>query len=92
MGISLLETAMAETGLQEVETYGSHRQNTVTQFIATRPIMDLCLAEKLRTGSSSTNRWWDQDGLYVEGLGTEVWEAERMEREEETEGTETETY
>ena len=30
--------------MQEVETYVSCHQNTVAQFIASRPIMDLCLA------------------------------------------------
>ena len=45
-----LEDAMAEADLQEVETYVSCRQNTVVQYIATRPIMDLCLAAKRRPG------------------------------------------
>ena len=35
---------MAEVGLQEVETYISRRQNTMSQYIVTRPIMDLCMA------------------------------------------------
>ena len=35
----LLEDAMAEAALQEVETYVSCRQNTVAQFIATRLII-----------------------------------------------------
>ena len=39
-----LAEAMAEAGLQVVETYSARHQNTVTQYIATRPIMDLCLA------------------------------------------------
>ena len=39
-----LEDAMAEAGLQEVDTYVSRCQNTVAQFIATRPIRNLCLA------------------------------------------------
>ena len=38
-----LEDVMVEAGLQEVDTYVSRRQNTVSQFIATRPIMDLSL-------------------------------------------------
>ena len=46
----LLEDAMAEAGLQEVETYVSRLQNTVTQFIATRPIMNLCLEVDLIPG------------------------------------------
>ena len=43
-----LEDAMAEAGLQELETYVSCFQNTVAQYIVTRPIMDLCLAAKQR--------------------------------------------
>ena len=35
----LLEDTMAETRLQEVETYISRRQNTVAQFTSKRPIM-----------------------------------------------------
>ena len=39
-----LDTAMKEVGLEEVETYVLRHQNTVAQYIATRPIMELCLA------------------------------------------------
>ena len=46
----LLEYAMEEAGLKEVETYVSCRQNTVAQFIVTRPIMDLCLETEWRPG------------------------------------------
>ena len=46
----LLEDAMEEAGFQEVETYISHHQNTVAQYIVTRPIIYLCLAEKRSPG------------------------------------------
>ena len=59
----LLEDAMVEAGLKEVDTYVYLRQNTVVQFIVSRPIMDLCLEEEWRTGSRMAKRWWDQDGL-----------------------------
>ena len=39
-----LAEVMAEAGLKEVDTYIAHLQNTVTQYITTRPIMDLCLS------------------------------------------------
>ena len=39
----LLVEAMGEVGIQEVETYISLHQNTVEPFMATRPIMYLCL-------------------------------------------------
>ena len=53
----LLEDVMAEVGLQEVETYVSRRQNTVAKYIATRPIIDLCLMAKRRPGPRLAMRW-----------------------------------
>ena len=79
---------MTNTGLQEVETYVSHHQNTVAQFIATRPIMDLCLVAERRPGSRVTKRWWEQDGLGVEGIRTAAREEEQIEGEDDTDGTE----
>ena len=38
-----LEAAMKAVGLEEVEMYVLHRQNTITQYIATRPILELCM-------------------------------------------------
>ena len=54
-----LEDVVEEAGLKEVENYVSHLQNTVAHFIATRPIMDLCLATKRRLGSRVAKRWWE---------------------------------
>ena len=51
------EDAMAEAVFQEVKTYVSRRKNTVAQFIATRLIMDMCLATKRRPGSR-VFKWW----------------------------------
>ena len=48
---TLLTEAMTEARLKEVETYISCLQNKVAHFIATRPIMDLCLAAERRLGS-----------------------------------------
>ena len=82
---------MAEAGLQDVDTYISRRQNTVTQFIANRSIMDLCLLEERRPGSRVTNQWWEQDGLDVERIQIAAQEEEWAEGEKETDGTDTET-
>ena len=65
-----VEDTMAEVGLQELETHVSHHQNTVAQYIATRPIMGLCLAEKRRPGKMLEMRWWEQEGLDLEGIWT----------------------
>ena len=53
----LPEDAMVEAGLQDVETYTSRCHNTVTQFIVTRPIMNLCLAAERRQSSWVSRRW-----------------------------------
>ena len=48
--------AMSEAKLQEIETYVAHNQNTVAQYIATRPIIDLCLVEGRRPGARVLRR------------------------------------
>ena len=82
---------MAEAGLQEVETYVSRRQNTVAQYIATRLIMDLCLAAKRRPGPRVAMWWWKQEGMDLEGMRTVAREAERTDGEKETDSTDTAT-
>ena len=74
----LLEDAMAEAGLQEVETYASCHQNTVAQFITTRPNMDLCLVAEQIPGPKVYNRWWEQDGVGVEYMRTAAQEEEQV--------------
>ena len=54
---TLLEEAMEEAGLQEVETYVSQPQNKVVQFIVTRTIMGLCIAVERYPGSRVANPW-----------------------------------
>ena len=46
-----LAATMAESGFEEIGTYVTRRQNTVAQYIATRPILDLCERSIQRTGS-----------------------------------------
>ena len=71
----LLEDAMAEAGMKEVETYVSCRQSTMAQYIATRPIMDLCMVAKRRPGPRVTMRWWVQKGVDFKGMRVAAWEA-----------------
>ena len=52
-----MEYVIVEAGFQEVKTFVYCHQNTVAQYIATRPIMDLCLAEKQRPGIRVVMRW-----------------------------------
>ena len=46
-----LEEVTEEAGLQEVDTYVARHHKTVTQYIATRSIMYLCLVEYPRPGT-----------------------------------------
>ena len=55
-------------GLDEIGVYISHRQNKVVQYIATRPIMDLCLTEERNTGMRLSRRWWEQPSLDIMGI------------------------
>ena len=87
----LLEDAMAEAGLQEVETYVYRLQNTVRQFIATRPNMDLCLAVEKRLVPRVYNCWWENYIVDMEGVQMAAREAEQTERKEEMDRTENET-
>ena len=82
---------MGEVVLQEVETYDSCRQNTVANSIATRPIMELYLVTERKTGLRVSKRWWDQDGVDMEGMRMAAQEAEGTEGEEETDQNETAT-
>ena len=82
---------MAEAGLQEAETYVSRRQNTVAKYIVTRPIMNLCLAEKRNTGPRVVMRWCEQEVLDLEGMLTAGWDAEQTEKLDQTDVTDNAT-
>ena len=53
-----LGNTMAEAGFKEVETYVSFQQNTFSHYIATRSIMDLCLAKKNKPGPRVAKMYW----------------------------------
>ena len=54
-----------EAGFKEIGTYITRRQNMAVQYIATRPILDLCERSAHRPGARVPWRWWEQDGLYL---------------------------
>ena len=80
---------MVESGSKDVETFASCRHNTVAQYIATMPIIDLCLEEERRLGTRVFKRWWEQEGLNLVGMCTVDQEVKREEREGGTDGAET---
>ena len=58
-----LEGVMKEAGLTDIRTSIQRRQNTVAQYIATRPLLDLCEGARQREGARVTLRWWEQSGI-----------------------------
>ena len=70
-----LEGAMEEAGLTDIRTSIHRRQNTVAQYIATRPLLDLCEGARPREGARVTLRWWEKSGIYwgkAKAKGTET--------------------
>ena len=54
-----LAEALGEAGLEGIRKSITWRQNTVTQYIATRPILDLCERVARRPGAWVSRRWWE---------------------------------
>ena len=55
-----------EEGIERIRTYITRRKNRVAQYIATRPILELCEQSPQRPGARVSQRWWEQDGLDLE--------------------------
>ena len=62
-----LAGVLREAGIMGVRTSINRRQNTVAQYIATRPILDLCKQATRRPGARVSRRWWEQAGIDLEG-------------------------
>ena len=58
-----LAGAMKEAGIVQIMTLILRRQNTVAQFIVTRPILGLCKVAVRRPGKRVPRRWWEQMGI-----------------------------
>ena len=87
---------MREAGLTEIGKSIANRQNTVTQYIATRPLLDLCEEARAREGTRVPLRWCNQKGIdwetakskggetdSISGSGTDTDGKEEQEEEQE---------
>ena len=61
---SSLTGALKEAGVVRIRTSILRRQNTVAQFIATRPILGLCEVTERRPGTRVPRRWREQTGIH----------------------------
>ena len=50
--------AMEEVGFEDIGVYIIKRHNTVVQYIATQPILDLCERSVRMLGALVYWRWW----------------------------------
>ena len=50
-------------GMEEIGVYIALRHNTVALYIATRPIMELCLEAECKPILRLSRQWWDQPAL-----------------------------
>ena len=64
-----LAESLREAGMEGIRKSITWRQNTVAQYIATRPILDLCKRATRRPGARVSRRWWEQAGIDLEGHG-----------------------
>ena len=55
-------------GLEDIGVYIAFHHNTVTKYIATHPIMDLCLAVEQKQVMRLSRQWWEQPTLYTMGI------------------------
>ena len=56
-----------ESGLEGIGKYITRRQNKVTHYIATLPILELCEQSTWRPEAMVSWRWWERTGLDLEG-------------------------
>ena len=68
----LLAAVMAEAGFEDIGVYITRKQNTVAQYIATRPILEIYEKPVRRPGAWVYRQWWDQEGLDLEGVKERV--------------------
>ena len=71
-----LEGAMKEAGFKEIRTAINNRQNTVAEYISTRPLLDLCEGTNQIWGAMVSRRWWNQKGIDWEQVKARVAETE----------------
>ena len=79
---------MREVGFEGIRKAITRRQNTVAQYIATRPILELCERATQRMGVRVSRRWWEQEGIDLETAKERVAESTMTDSESEAESEE----
>ena len=69
---SPLTEALRGAGFEGIRKSVTRRQNTIAQYIAMRPILYLCERSTWKPGVRGYWRWWEQDGIDLEGCAGRV--------------------
>ena len=72
----LIGAALAMVGLEEIRVYIARLQNMVAKYIATCPIMGLCVAVEQKPVIRLSRKWWDQPAMDILGIRVRHAEAE----------------
>ena len=67
-----MATAREEAGFLTMEEYIRRRQDTVTQYIATQSLLDLCEGSERAPGARVVMWWWEQVGIDLAGARESV--------------------
>ena len=49
---------MQKAGPEYIDAYIVYYQNTIVKYIATSPILDMCMLEEWRPGERLPKKWW----------------------------------
>jgi len=58
-----IDEVLEEAGLYPIEVYINRCQNHLVDYVATRPLLELCLKCDRLDGSSRARLWWEQDNV-----------------------------
>ena len=80
-----LKEAMREAGFDGIRKAVTRMQNMVAQYIATRPILDICERATQRDGARVSRRGWYQEGINLKAAKEKAAEAIATDSESESE-------
>ena len=60
LGWALMDAALDVTVIWSIREYVRRRQEKIAEYVAGRPIYELCTGADRMEGSSRFIRWWDQ--------------------------------
>ena len=63
---------MKAVGLGLVEEYITRYQNTVTQYVFLRPILEIYMGIERMAGFQAPMRWWEHVGVYIMGASFDM--------------------